>query len=349
VLARGDLLIEKSGGGDQMPVGNVVLFNDDRPAVCSNFVARMPVVKDSESRFVSYVFRALYAEGKNVTHIKQTSGIQNLDSETYLNEKAWLPFKAEQVRIANFLDDKTARIDALIAEKELLLERVSELRQSFISESVTVDATPGWGPTRLKHLVHGIIDTEHKTVPFVDDGEYLVARTSNIKKGRLVFEDAKYTDRAGFEEWTVRAVPMPGDILFTREAPAGEACLVPPNVPLCMGQRTVLLRLKTTEVDPEFVLWSLYGGVSARFISDLSQGSTVAHFNMPDIGNIPLFTGPIEEQRDRSRRLVSKLRQFDDLSTHVVEHIARLREYRSSLISAAVTGQLDVWMFTEAA
>jgi len=91
VLAKGDLLIEKSGGGEQMPVGNVVLFDDDRPSVCSNFVARMPVVPECDSRFVSYVFRSLYSEGKNVTHIKQTSGIQNLDSDSYLNEKAWLP------------------------------------------------------------------------------------------------------------------------------------------------------------------------------------------------------------------------------------------------------------------
>jgi len=137
-----------------------------------------------------------------------------------------------QERIANFLDDKTTRIDALIAEKEALIERVSELRQSFISESVSVESAQGWKPTRLKHLVHAIIDTEHKTVPFVEDGGYLVARTSNIKKGRLVLDDAKYTDKSGFEEWTVRAVPMPGDILLTREAPAGEACIVPPNIPL---------------------------------------------------------------------------------------------------------------------
>lgn len=264
-----------------------------------------------------------------------------------------LPFRLspppKQQRIANFLDDKTARIDALIAEKEILVERISELRQSYISESVTVNAASGWYQTKLKYLVKEIIDTEHKTVPFVDDGGFLVARTSNIKKGHLVFDDAKYTDQVGYAEWTRRAVPMPGDILFTREAPAGEACLVPPGIPLCLGQRTVLLQLKLDVVDPEFVLWSLYGGLAARFISDLSQGSTVAHFNMPDIGNIPLFTGPPGEQRDRAKRLVGKLRQFDDLVEHAVEHISRLREYRSSLISAAVTGQVDLGAFREAA
>lgn len=253
----------------------------------------------------------------------------------------YLPARSEQERIANFLDEQTARIDALIAEKERLIATIDELRYSTISQAVVVERND-WTQTRLKFLVHDIIDTEHKTVPFYDDGEYLVARTTNIKNGRLTLEGAKYTDAAGYEEWTRRAVPAPGDILFTREAPAGEACLVPAGVPLCLGQRTVLIRIDQNKADASFVLWSLYGGLAARFISDLSQGSTVAHFNMPDIGNIPLFTGPTEEQRERAALLEAKLEQVDSLKIHVTQHIARLREYRSSLISAAVTGQLDV-------
>jgi type I restriction enzyme S subunit len=249
--------------------------------------------------------------------------------------------RLDQTRIANFLDEKTARIDALIAEKERLVEALEELRSSTISEAVLVNAK-GWSQTRLKFLVRDIIDTEHKTVAFYDDGEYLVARTTNIKNGRLTLDGAKYTDAAGYEDWTRRAVPSTGDILFTREAPAGEACLVPEGLPLCLGQRTVLIRLDQNKADASFVLWSLYGGLAARFISDLSQGSTVAHFNMPDIGNIPLFTGPIREQRARAMLLESKLKQVDSLKLHVAEHINRLREYRSSLISAAVTGQLNI-------
>lgn len=256
-----------------------------------------------------------------------------------------VPDLQTQERIANFLDVQTARIDALIAEKERLISAMDEFRSTTISEAVLVRDEPGWRQTRLKFLARDIIDTEHKTVPFYDDGAFLVARTTNIKGGRLTLEGAKYTDLAGYEEWTRRAVPSPGDILFTREAPAGEACLVPEGVPLCLGQRTVLIRLKAAHADPSFVCWSLYGGLASRFIADLSQGSTVAHFNMPDIGNIPLFTGPVEEQQKRARALETKLEQIDSLRSHVIDHIARLREYRSSLISAAVSGQLDLSTF----
>lgn len=272
-------------------------------------------------------------------------GAKLLNQELIRSADLLVPPIGEQERIANFLDEQTARIDALIAEKERLSESVGMLRASTISAAVAVDGVTGWRKTRLKFLVQDIIDTEHKTVPFVDDGEYLVARTTNIKSGRLTLEGAKYTDAAGYEEWTRRAVPAPGDILFTREAPAGEACIVPDGIPLCLGQRTVLIRLKPDLAHPSFVLWSLYGGLASRFISDLSQGSTVSHFNMPDIGNIPLSTGPVEQQGARAKALEQNLKQLDDLQLHVSQHIARLREYRSSLISAAVTGQLDLSTF----
>lgn len=287
-----------------------------------------------------WLYWALQTLGLDV-HSEDT-GVPGLSREKALQSRLQVPALGEQERIANFLDEQTARIDALIAEKEKLRVTVSELRHAAITEAVAVPASPGWKQTRLKYLVHDIVDTEHKTVPFYDDGEYLVARTTNIKSGGLVFEGAKYTDAAGFEEWTRRARPAPGDLLFTREAPAGEACIVPAGVPLCLGQRTVLIRLRLEKADPEFVLWSLYGGLSARFIADLSQGSTVVHFNMPDIANIPLFSGPLEEQRQRAQVLKLRLAKIDLLDEHVELHVDRLREYRSSLISEAVTGQLEL-------
>ena len=143
LLSSGDLLIEKSGGGEHQPVGNVVLFDDDIPAVCSNFVARMPVSEDCDSRYVGYVFRALYTQGRNIPHVKQTSGIQNLDSQSYLNEKAWLPALTEQQRIANFLDEQTARIDALIAGKEKLSDKLEELRLSQIYTAISQSTVTG--------------------------------------------------------------------------------------------------------------------------------------------------------------------------------------------------------------
>ena len=270
-----------------------------------------------------------------------------------------LPPTTEQTKIAAFLDRETAKIDELVAEQRRLMALLKEKRQAVISHAVTRGLNPHaplkpsgiewlgdvpehWVQSRLKYNVRGLIDTEHKTAPFFDDGEYLVVRTTNIKDGKLLLEGGKYTNAGGFEEWTRRAIPKPGDIMFTREAPAGEACLVPENIRLCMGQRTVLMQIEPLVLDSNFALWSLYGGLASEFVSVLSQGSTVVHFNMSDIRNIPIMLPPTQEQVEIAEFLAQELARFDTLTTEAQRAIDLLQERRTALISAAVTGQIDV-------
>jgi type I restriction enzyme S subunit len=94
-----------------------------------------------------------------------------------------------------------------------------------------------WELKRLKYLSNKIIDTEHKTCPFMENGEYYVVRTSDVKNGNLNSSSMRKTNLEGFMEWTKRGIPEKDDVLLTREAPAGEACLVPDDFPLCLGQR----------------------------------------------------------------------------------------------------------------
>ncbi len=98
LLKNGDLLIEKSGGGDKTLVGRVVLFDKQYPAVTSNFVAKMTPKEWVISGFLKYVFSALYNNGVNYLSIKQTTGIQNLDASSYLNEKFCIPQKRSNMK-----------------------------------------------------------------------------------------------------------------------------------------------------------------------------------------------------------------------------------------------------------
>jgi type I restriction enzyme S subunit len=265
----------------------------------------------------------------------------------------------EQRAIAAFLDERSARLDAAIAEYRRLADLLREQRAALISHTVTQGLDPDvprkdsgiawlgeipahWEVMRIKYLLHDIVDTEHKTAPFYPDGEYLVVRTSNIRNGQLIFDDAKYTDFEGFVEWTQRGVPEPGDILFTREAPAGEACIVPAEVPLCIGQRTVLLRVNQNVLDSQFALWSLYSGVVEEFIELLSQGSTVDHLNMADIPNIPIVYPPLPEQRAIAAHLDRETARIDAALAEIDAAIDHLEAYRAALIAAAVTGKIDV-------
>jgi restriction endonuclease S subunit len=164
-----------------------------------------------------------------------------------------LPSLSEQTTIAAFLDLKTAEIDSIIAKKERLIELYEEEKAAVINHAVTKGLDPDakmkdsgiewlgeipehWEVKELKYISK-IIDCKNRTPVYQDNGSFFVVRTTNVRHMKLKMEHAFFTDIDNFKEWTKRGVPEVGSILLTREAPAGEACLVPQKLPLCLGQR----------------------------------------------------------------------------------------------------------------
>jgi type I restriction enzyme S subunit len=137
MLKPGDLLLEKSGGGDKQPVGVVVIYEEKEPAVCSNFVARMPIADGHHSGFINYLHCALYARRINVPSIKQTTGIQNLDWKSYLSEMVAFPPVAEQRAISEFLDFERERFADTICRLEREIDLLREYRTRLVADVVT--------------------------------------------------------------------------------------------------------------------------------------------------------------------------------------------------------------------
>lgn len=136
LLEVGDLLIEKSGGGEQQPVGMVVQYQGLPGAVTSNFVARMRPRDFVCSGYLNYLHAHFYERSITTLSIKQSTGIQNLDSAAYLGERCFVPPIDEQLSITRYLDAETAQIDALIAQKEAEIALLRELRSATITEAV---------------------------------------------------------------------------------------------------------------------------------------------------------------------------------------------------------------------
>jgi len=161
-----------------------------------------------------------------------------------------------------------------------------------------------------------IIDCEHKTAPYVDASPFLVVRTSNVRNGRISFKDIKYTTEAGYHEWTQRAVPESGDILFTREAPAGESCLVPKELKLCMGQRMVLIRPQKNKVDSHYLSLYLATDKCKFDIHRLTIGTTVSRINIADIKKINVAYPSLPEQKK-----IAKILSTWDKAIETVEQL----------------------------
>lgn len=137
LLRRGDLVLEKSGGGEEAPVGLAVLFDLELPAVPSNFAARLRPRPGVTASYLRYVLAALYFLGINTRSIKQTTGIQNLDVHALLDEPWAVPNLDTQSRIVAAIERELSTIDRL---DDLLAEQVTKLaeyRRALITESVT--------------------------------------------------------------------------------------------------------------------------------------------------------------------------------------------------------------------
>lgn len=136
-LRPGDLLLEKSGGGDVQPVGKVVLFDRPVDAVCSNFVARLSIRSEHDPRYCAYLHDVLYRSRVNVRSIKQSTGLQNLDSDSYLRELVCIPPLEEQRSIADYIDHETAELDRLVTSIREQISKLQERRAALITAAVT--------------------------------------------------------------------------------------------------------------------------------------------------------------------------------------------------------------------
>ncbi len=132
----------------------------------------------------------------------------------------------------------------------------------------------------LESMCELVVDCPHSTPKWTDSG-VVVLRNQNIRNGELDLSSPSYTDEKGYRSRIKRAVPQPGDIVFTREAPMGEVCVIPEGVKCCLGQRQVLLRPRTS-VHGAYLYWALQSPFVKHQISwNEGTGTTVSNVRIP--------------------------------------------------------------------
>ena len=288
-----------------------------------------------------------------------TTGLANLTGSMISEIVLPWPNADEQHAIAIFLDRETAKIDALIAEQEKLLALLAEKRQATISHAVTRGLNPNapmkdsgipwlgevpahWEITRLKYVTDAIVDCPHETPLYDPDGDYLVIRTADLDRGVL---DSSEMYRLSYEQYrdrTRRSSLQADDIIYGREGERwGHAALVPESDRFCLGQRMMQFR-PCPRMCPTFLMWQLNSVGTYRQGELDTVGATSPHVNVSTIRNFQLTLPPMDEQRAIAARLDSEAMRFDELQAEAERAISLLREHRSALISAAVTGKIDV-------
>ncbi|HVY24412.1 MAG TPA: restriction endonuclease subunit S [Steroidobacteraceae bacterium] len=284
---------------------------------------------------------------------------QNIDYEKLSRAYLPLPPEEEQISIGRFLAWANGRLERAIRAKRKVIALLNEQKQAIIHRAVTRGLDPNvplkpsgipwlgdipkhWEVRRAKQVCCAIVDCKNRTPTMVEGGEYIVVRTTNIRHGRFNPKGSFTTNRQNFEIWTQRGAPRLGDVFFTREAPVGEACLVPDQNNFCMGQRMMYFRPNTAVMNPEFLLRSIYGPIVRRYIEIEVNGSTVGHLRLGQVTAIPLLWCPIEEQQKIVDYVTSATAPLDTTIFRLEQEIELLREYRTRLVADVVTGKLDV-------
>lgn len=193
-----------------------------------------------------------------------------------------------------------------------------------------------WGIATAAQVCELVVDCKNRTPPVVSDDEFAVARTPNVRNGRFVREDLRFTDERSFVEWTARAVPDVGDILITREAPLGEVCLVPTDLKVCLGQRMMLYRPDREKTDTAFLLYALMSTAVQNNLLKKIGGSTVGHAKVNDIRNLQVPLPPTKEEQST---IASVLSDADSLLEVLEKLISKKRAIKHGAMHELLTGK----------
>ena len=270
-----------------------------------------------------------------------------------------LPSISEQTQIARFLDHETARIDALIEEQQRLIELLKEKRQAVISHAVTKGLDPTvpmkdsgvewlgevpahWEVTPLKHVVATpITDGPHETPDFIDEGVLFVSAEA-VSSGRINFSKARYISRDDHLRYSRKYRPQKFDIYMVKSgATTGVTAIVETDDEFNIWSPLAVVRCKP-QYSPYFVLFSMRSrNFQESVVVNWSFG-TQQNIGMNVIENLPIACPPADEQKKIAAFITQESEKWDSLISEGVRAVHLLQERRSALISAAVTGKIDV-------
>jgi type I restriction enzyme S subunit len=272
-----------------------------------------------------------------------------------------VPPGPEQTAIASFLDTETSKIDLLVSEQRRLIELLKEKRQAVISHAVTKGLDPSvpmkdsgiqwlgevpehWEVKPLKYLTPqitvGIVVEPSKH--YVDEG-IPALRSLNVDQGTINQENPVYiSDEAN--ELHAKSKIYAGDLVAVRSGQTGTTAVVPESLDGCNCIDLIIIR-KPADGSEWFLSWFLASDAAVAQFSLGSGGAIQQHFNIGTAMHLLVTTPPPAEQIEIVSQVCEETTQIDTLVAQAERAIELLQERRTALISAAVTGKIDVREF----
>jgi type I restriction enzyme, S subunit len=280
---------------------------------------------------------------------------------TTTTRKLTLPPIHEQIAIAMFVRRETAKINALMQEQQRLIELLKEKRQAVISHAVTKGLNPhaSMKPSGLEWL--GDMPEHWQVIPLKRDLEFLTSGSRGwaenySDEGELFIRIANLTrDSIGLDLSDVQRVVVrddaeglrtrirTGDVLFSITAYLGSAAVVPAELESAyVSQHVALARLRQSRLTPKWVGYVALSVVGKTWFETQSYGGTKIQLSLDDVRDLPIPVPLVVEQHEITAFIEEEHAAFNALIDQAQRAINLLQERRSALISAAVTGKIDV-------
>lgn len=305
-----------------------------------------------------FLFYWLWHRRSELIALSVGGGQPNLSQQDLRHERALCPPLDIQQRIAAFLDEKTAQIDALIAKKQGLLERLAEKRQAIITQAVTKGLNPAapmkpsgidwlgeipahWEVKPIYTFQRRITYGFTNPMPTADEGPFMLT-ANDIDYGQIRYSTARRTDYNAFmEELTDKSRPKANDVLITKDGSLGRVAVFDGEM-ACINQSVALLRVMEDLVDPNFLARALN---SAKYQEEMilnSGGTTIKHIYITRLAKMPVALPPRDEQKSIALYASEVWEIIQKQLQMVTASIELIDQYRSALITAAVTGQMEI-------
>jgi len=319
-----------------------------------------------------FMFHCLrWAAEHGVFDVSGVSTIAHLTGEQLRKYRFPKPSGNEQAAIATFLDREAAKIDALVTVQLQLMDLLKEKRQAVISHAVTKGINPDvpmkpsgvewlgdvpehWRVVQLGRVTisrcDGPFGSGLKSEHYTDSGVRVI-RLQNIRREGFSGSDEAFIDTEYYELELNGHDVVSGDVLISGlgddKNTVGRACVAPVGIePAMVKADCFRFRLDITQALPEFVATALSSS-SAYDAGILSSGSTRSRIPLTVMATRKIAAPPLEEQVQIAAFVKAEAAKFDALTAEAKRAVDLLQERRTALISAAVTGQIDVRSYAE--
>lgn len=313
---------------------------------------------------LSYAFYLLHAYDLTKVFYSLGGGVRQTMKFDHLKRlPIFLPQPDEQRAIASFLDRETEKIDALVAKKERLIELLQEKQTALITQAASKgleanapmkesgieglgEIPAHWETRKLGHWLSKVMDfrgrTPHK-LGMEWGGDIPAVSAVNVRDGYLdLTRGVNYGSEALHDRWMTLGRTKRGDILFTTEAPLGNAALVPDDERYILSQRVVLLRPNPELLDASYFLLLLRSSSFREVIQRQATGSTAEGIKRKHLLATQVWLPPLHEQKLITSSVHDASDPYQPLVSKAQDGLRVLVEFRTSLIAAAVTGRIDV-------